>query len=261
MSKTALVTGASSGIGKALCLQLAAHGYDIIGVSSDEAKLNAAAEEIRSKHGISVETIAEDLSRDGAPQAVYDRVKASGKTIDVLVNDAGIGQGGLFAGTSLEKDIRAIRLNVEALVVLTKLFMRDMVDRNEGRIMDLGSIAGFQPGPLMAVYHATKAFVVSFSEALATELKDMDTKVTVTCLCPGPTETHFFEGANIENSRAAQMTMDPNEVARTGYEALEKGERVHIPGAQNKVMTFMRRVIPHSVQSRIGKKLYESRTE
>lgn len=261
MPGTALVTGASSGIGKALCHEFGAHGHDLVVVAEDEAPLRAVAEELAAQHDVAVHPIARDLTRLDAPREVYDEVKAAGLIIEVLVNDAGVGQRGSFVEVPLEKDLRIIRLDIEALVVLSKLFLRDMVARNSGRVMNLGSVAGFEPGPLLAVYHATKAFVVSFSEALATELEDLESDVTVTCLCPGPTATHFFERAEAEQTRAADMVMDPQKVAQYGYEALMDGERVAIPGASNKVMVFSRRVIPKSAQARVSRMLYESKEE
>ena len=258
MAETALITGASSGIGRALAHRFAQAGYDIVAVADNPSRLDEAVQELRAEHGVDVRGIASDLTEENAPHALYEELRAQGVIVDVLVNDAGVAQGGNFAETSLEQDIRIMRLNNEALVVLTKLFLRDMVARNRGRIMNLGSIAGFQPGPRLAVYHATKAFVVSFSEALQTELKDMGSAVTLTCLCPGPTATHFFERAGIEDSRAAKMAMDPAKVANEGFKALMDGERIYIPGVANKMMTFTRRVIPLSLQARINEKAYES---
>ena len=258
MAATALVTGASSGIGRALAHRLAQEGYDIVAVAENPSQLDEAAAELRSRHDVEVQSIGTDLTRENAPRELYDELRDRGVTVDILVNDAGVGQGGYFAETALEKELEVIRLDVEALVILTKLFLADMIQRNQGKILNLGSVAGFQPGPRMAVYHASKAFVVSFSEALQTELKDMGTNVTLTCLCPGPTATHFFERADMEDSRAATMAMDPTEVADGGFKALMDGERIYIPGASNKMLTFTRRVIPASLQARFNEKIYES---
>ena len=153
-----------------------------------------------------------------------------------------------------------LRLNVEALVRLTKLFLPAVLARNRGKFLNLGSVAGFQPGPKLAIYHATKAFVVSFSEALAEELDGTD--VTVTCLCPGPTATHFFARAQMEETwivRHGSATMaDPKDVAAKGYQALKNGERIYIPGVSNKGLTFTRRVTPKSLQAKLHEKLYEA---
>ena len=166
-----------------------------------------------------------------------------------------------FHASDLTHDLEIIHLNIEAVVRLTKLFIGDMVDRGSGRILNLGSVAGFQPGPLLAVYHASKAFVVSFSEAVADELEG--TGVTMTVLCPGPTDTEFFRRADMENARILEdgIVMDADEVARIGYEATIKGERVVIPGLSNRVMTFSRRLIPQSMQSKFHHKMYEVKDE
>ena len=183
---TVLITGASSGIGKALAHQFAGHGYNLIAVAQHKGKLENMADEIRGQYNVEVFSVEKDLARDGAAQELYEEVKKFGRTVNILVNDAGIGQRGNFVDIPSEKDDEIIHLNILSLTHLTKLYLREMVERNEGKILQLGSVAGFQPGPLLAVYHASKAFVVSLSEALATELDDMGSAVTITCLCPGP---------------------------------------------------------------------------
>ncbi len=262
---TVLITGASSGIGKALAHEFAAHGFDIVAVARNKRKLDELSVEISTRHKVEVFTVEKDLAYDKAAQELYDEVKNLNRTINILVNDAGIGQRGNFVDIPAEKDEEIIHLNVLALTHLTKLYLREMVSRDEGKILQLGSVAGFQPGPLLAVYHATKAFVVSFSEALATELEDMGSRVNVTCLCPGPTDTDFFSRADMENTNVVahkdQLMQSPEKVAQGGYEALMQGERVFIPGASNKVMTFIRRAIPKSLQSRMQKKFYETNEE
>jgi len=263
--KTVLITGATSGIGKALAHKFASNGYDIIAVARNEEKLNEITSELQNQHGIEVFTIQKDLAKDGAAKEVYTEVKKTKRTVNILVNDAGVGQRGNFVDIPTEKDSELIHLNVLALAQLTKFYAKEMVERDEGRILNLGSVAGFQPGPLLAVYHATKAFVVSLSEALATELEDMGSAVTVTCLCPGPTDTNFFSRGDMENTNVVahkdKMMESPEKVAEEGYDALMNGERTHIPGATNKVMTFTRRVIPKSLQSRMQKKFYETHEE
>lgn len=264
-NKTVLITGASSGIGKALAHQFAADGFEIVGVARNGEKLNEISSEIRRAHGVEMNIVVKDLAHDGAAQELYNEVKDLNKTINVLVNDAGVGQRGLFTEISPEKYSELIHLNVISLTHLTRLYLAEMVARNEGRILQLGSVAGFQPGPLLAVYHATKAFVVSLSEAIATELEDTGSDVTITCLCPGPTDTNFFSRADMEDTNVVhhkEKTMQqPEEVAKGGYEALMAGERIYIPGATNKVMTFVRRVIPKKLQSKMQKKFYEHHEE
>lgn len=263
--KTVLITGASSGIGKALAHEFASDDYDIIAVAQHKDKLDSLVQEIKSMHGREVMTVQKDLAQDKAAQEVYDEVKKFNRTINVLVNDAGVGQHGKFVDIPVEKDYELIHLNVITTTHMTKLFLKDMVERDEGKILNLGSVAGFQPGPLMAVYHATKSFIISLSEAIATELEDMNSKVSVTCLCPGPTDTNFFSRADMENTRVYQnkdkLMMEPKEVAKGAYKALMDGDRVHIPGTSNKVTTFIRRVMPKSTQSKLQKKYYETTEE
>lgn len=258
---TALVTGASSGIGKALAWQFAEHGYELVLVAQNEALLQEVATEIERQHGRKAMILARDLTDERAPAEIYEALRVRGIQIDVLVNDAGVGQRELFHETGIDKDVEIVRLNVEALLRLTKLFVGDMVARGSGRILNLGSVAGFQPGPLLAVYHASKAFVVSFSEALRDEVKDKG--VVVTVLCPGPTDTGFFERADMEDARILHdgIVMEPEKVAAVAYDALMADEGVVIPGVSNKVMTFTRRLIPNSLQASINRKFYEVKTE
>ena len=263
--KTVLITGFSSGIGRALAQQFAGDGYDIIGVARDKTKMQSTADNLTGQHGIEVKLIQKDLAQDGAAKEVYEEVKRFGKNIDILVNDAGVGQHGNFTDIPYERYAHLIHLNVISLTHLTHLFLKDMVSRDSGRILNLGSVAGFQPGPLLAVYHATKAYVVSLSEALATELEEMESKVSVTCLCPGPTDTAFFDRADMEETNVVhykdKLMMPPEEVAEGAYKALMDGERIFIPGTMNKVSTFIRRVIPKSTQSKTQMKYYEHHEE
>ncbi len=258
---TVLITGASSGIGKALAHEFAAHGHRIIAVSENDTELEAAAREIRDRHSTEVLALSKDLADAAAPQALYDEIRAHGWEVDILVNNAGVGQRGTFHETALDDDIAIIRINIEALTRLTKLFLADMVVRGSGKILNTGSIAGFEPGPLFATYHASKAYVVSFSESIAEELKD--TPITVTVLCPGPVFTPFFEKADAKDVRVLEsgLPMKPEEVATAAYEALVRGERTVIPGALNKVMVFTRRMIPIALQAKINKQFYERSKE
>ena len=261
MNQTALITGASSGIGSALAHEFARHKYNIAAVAEDASSLNATARELRALYPIDVIEIHENLINENAPQRVYDKLKGQAIQIDVLVNNAGVGQKEKFHESNIEKDIYIVRLNVEAMMRLTKLFLRDMVNRGDGKVLNLSSVAGFQPGPLLAVYHASKAFVVSFSEAIMDELKD--TGVNVTVLCPGPTDTNFFDRADMENARILKegIIMEPGEVARIGFDALMENERIVIPGLSNKLLTFSRRFMPKSAQAALNKKFYEVKEE
>ena len=261
MEKFALITGATSGIGRELANQLADDDYNLVLVARKAEELSLAAEELSLRRSdIKVVSIAKDLTEDKAAEEIFKEINDKNISIDLLVNDAGVGQGGAFNENQLEKDLYIIQLNIVALTKLTKLFLPALIKKRSGGILNLGSVAGFQPGPLMAVYHASKAYVNSFSEALAEELKD--TGVTVTCLCPGPTATNFFERADLENSRVAKNAeitmMSAEDVAKGGYQAFKDGERIYVAGAMNKIMTFMRRVIPISLQAKQSKKFYET---
>jgi short-subunit dehydrogenase len=261
MDTTALITGASSGIGKEFSHVFARHGYRLVVVAEDAKGLSESAKEIRNMYDVEVIEIHKNLVSEGAAQEIYDQLQRRNIQVDVLVNNAGVGQKELFHETDIDKDLYIIRLNIEAMVRLTKLFLKDMVARGRGKILNLGSVAGFQPGPLMAIYHASKAFIVSFSESIADELQD--TGVTVTVLCPGPTDTYFFERADMEDARIVNEAtlMGPEEVAEIGYKALVNNERVVIPGFSNKLLTASRRIMPKSFQAVLNRKFYEEKQE
>lgn len=254
--ETVLITGASSGIGYELARKFAKHGHDLVIVAPVEPELRDIASRLTAEFGVNVKPIAEDLRAESAADDVFAQVAANGLSIDILVNNAGLGRRGHFWEIPLEDDISMIRLNVEACIRLTKRFLPNMLFNHRGRILNTASIAGFEPGPMLAVYHATKAFVLSWSEALATELKD--TGVTLTTLCPGPVDTDFFEKADMVDTHAFQdaNVMAPQDVAAAAYEALMAGERVIVPGLANKAMVFGRRFIPETAQAKKNEKLY-----
>lgn len=253
----ALVTGASSGIGYELAKCLAQDGYGLILAARSEAKLGEVRETLCSSFGVPVRTMAMDLSRAEAPQEIFRTLSESGLPIEILVNNAGYGTHGPFTGTHLEDEMAMIQVNVTALTHLTKLFLKGMVERKSGRILNVASTAAFQPGPLMAVYYATKAYVLLFTEALAQELEG--TGVTVTALCPGPTLTGFQARAGIENIHIirAGMLMDAESVARAGYQGLIKGKTLVIPGILNKVFAFLVRFVPRRWVTRLVRTLQE----
>lgn len=255
--ETALITGASSGIGLELAREFARHKHPLIIVAPVDDEVHRVADDITKEFSVLVIPIAADLTDPDSAQDVFDRVREQSLTVDVLVNNAGLGQRGKFWEIPIEKDLEMVGLNIEAVLRLTKLFLPGMVERGKGCILNTASIAGFQPGPMLAVYHATKAFVLSFSEALATELEK--TGVTVTALCPGPVDTDFFEKADMVETAAFQKgnLMSPQEVAKIGHEAAMKGERVIVPGGINKAMTFARRFTGESVQAKMNEKQYE----
>lgn len=245
----ALITGATSGIGYELAKLFAQDGYNLIIVARNQAELNEKAKEF-SANGIEVITISKDLSTDAAPFDLYDEVKSKGIRVDVLVNDAAQGQYGKFVETDIHRELEIVRLNVLSYLVLTKLFLKEMVSRNEGKILQVASIAGKIPGPLQSVYHATKAFIVSHTDALVNELKD--TGVTITSLLPGATDTNFFEKAQMEHTKLVQegSLSDPAKVAKDGYEALMKGDYFVISGLKNKIQVAMADVLPDSVAAK-----------
>lgn len=249
---TAVVTGASAGIGRELARALAAEGHDLVLVARSRERLEALAEELVEAHGVSARALPADLAEEGAPAAVARRVEAEeGRPVDTLVNNAGLGTYGPFADTPLEETLTVVRVNVTALTGLTRLFLPGLIERGRGRILNVASTAAFQPGPGMAVYYATKAYVLHFSEALATELRN--TGVTVTCLCPGPTKTEFQARAEMEASGIARdaWLMDAADVARAGIRGMLRGKRLVLPGLVNKLGAFATRLAPRGAVARI----------
>ena len=258
-SRYALVTGATSGIGHEFAKLFASEGYNLIIVARKQNELDKVAQELNSQYGVNVVPLAKDLFDPRAPFEVYDEVKEKGLTVDVLINDAGQGERGKFVETDLDRELDIIQLNIISLVVLTKLFLKDMVDRNEGKILQVSSVVGQLPNPLMSVYSGTKAFVLKFSEAVINELKD--TAVTMTVLQPGATETDFFHKSGGETSKEWQENSlaDPADVAKDGYKALMSGESKVVSGTKNKVMTAMSNVMPEqTIASNVRKHMEES---
>ncbi|PQA59996.1 SDR family NAD(P)-dependent oxidoreductase [Siphonobacter curvatus] len=245
--KFALITGATSGIGYELAKLFANDQYNLVIVARNADELNTTAIKLSQQYGVEVVTLAKDLVQREAPQQVYEEVKAKGIQIDVLVNNAGQGQYGLFVDTDLERELDIIQLNVSAYVSLTKFYLQEMVARNDGKILNVASIASKLPGPWQAVYHATKAFVLSFTEALRSEIKESD--VTITALLPGPTDTDFFNKAQMQESKIVQEgdLADPVQVAKDGYEALMAGDDKVVSGLKNRLQTAVSNVMPDSM--------------
>ncbi len=256
---TALITGGSVGIGFELAQLFAADGYDLILVARRQDRLESAAILIEGKYRIKPVTIALDLTDAASPQQLLDSVNALGIEIEFLVNNAGFGLGGQFSETSLDRELQMIQLNVTSLVHLTKLFMQPMIKRKHGRIMNVASTAAFQPGPLMSIYYATKAFVLSFSQAIDEELRN--TGVSVTCLCPGPVHTEFAATAGLHETRLFTQASiaGAEDVARYGYRAMMKGKRIAIPGPLNKAMVQVERFLPRALITRVARKVQENR--
>lgn len=253
----ALITGATSGIGYELAKLFAKDSYNLIIVARNQQELDSKASEFSKDYGVQVVTIAKDLSTDNGPFEVYDEVKAKGLQVAVLVNDAAQGQYGKFVETDIQRELELVRLNIMAYLILTKQFLKEMVARNDGKILQVASIAGKMPGPMQSVYHGTKAFIVYHTAALVNELKD--TGVTITSLLPGPTDTDFFEKADMENTKMVQegSLSDPAEVAKDGYEALMKGDASVISGLKNKMQVGMSDVLPDSVAAKQVEKQME----
>lgn len=252
--RTALVTGASSGIGLELARRFAEEGFDLVVVARSRDKLDALAAELVPTHGVQVRVEPQDLSAPEAPRALVTALEGAGITVDVLVNNAGFATYGPFHESDLSDELSMIEVNVVSLTRLTRLLLPGMVERGFGRIMNVASTAAFQPGPLMAGYFATKAFVLHLSEAIAAELEG--TGVTVTALCPGPTESGFQSRAQMEESKLVQGgMMSSRKVAQIGYRALMKGKRVVIPGLSNRLGTLAPRVLPRTLVAKVVKNL------
>lgn len=254
--KYALITGGTSGIGFELAKLFAKDKYNLVIVARDEQELNRAAADLK-QYGVSVITMPKDLFRPENAFELYDEVKSKGIDIDVLVNDAGQGQYGEFVDTDINRELNIIQLNIMAPVILTKCFLQDMVARGQGRILNLASIAGKMPGPLQSVYHGTKAFIHSWTEAIRSELKDSG--ITVTSLLPGATDTDFFNKAEMQESKIVQeeKLANPADVAKDGYKALMSGDDMVISGMKNKMQVGMSDLMPDSTVADKMKKQQE----
>src|SRR5271157_2820436 len=264
--KTALITGASFGIGLELARIFAREGHNLVLVARTADKLRQVASELEKAHSTRSLILAADLAEPGAAAYVLDQTTRAQIAVDTLVNNAGFGQYGLFAENDLEECLRQIQLNVTTLTHLTRLYLPEMIERakiegektqrKSGRILNVASTAAFQPGPLMAVYYATKAYVLHFSEALANELKG--TGITVTCLCPGPTATEFHKRAHATGQRLLKFgSMDARTVAEDGYRALMAGKPVVISGFKNWLMAESVRLAPRRMVTAIARKTQE----
>lgn len=253
--QTALITGASGGIGEAFARKMAASGYNVILVARSADKLHALAQALTA-HNITATALPYDLTKPEAPQQLYMALQDQGLTVDLLINNAGYGTYGKFHETELAQELNMIQLNITALVDLTHRFLPGMIERRRGRILNVASTAAFQPGPLMAVYYASKAFVLHFSEALANELAG--TGVTVTALCPGPTTSGFQARADMADSKLVQSGMMTVEaVVERGYAGLLAGETVIIPGLSNQLSAFATRFFPRKFVTRTVRNMQE----
>lgn len=240
MKNVALITGASSGIGKELAFIHAKQKGDLVIVARRKEELESIKTELENKYGVQVMTIVKDLIKSEAPQEIYDELKQAGVEIKYLINNAGFGGIGKFHEREWIKDEAMINLNIMALTSLTRIFLPDLVKRNSGRILNVASTAGFLPGPLQAVYYATKSYVISFSQAIAEELHD--TNITVTALCPGPTDTEFGQISGMDKTSLFNKSYSAKMVAENGYKAMMKGKLIKVTGiafSQRLMMAFI----------------------
>jgi short-subunit dehydrogenase len=254
----ALITGASTGIGREYAYLCAQEGYDVVLVARSESKLLALAADIHEKTGRQAYVFARDLSKPTAPAELYGDVTCTKIQVEVLINNAGFGLRGKFWELSANEQMEMVQLNMNAVTMLSRLFLPDMISHKRGLILNVASTAAFQPGPLMAVYYATKSYVVSLSEALHNEAREFG--VSVTCLCPGPTATDFDTRAKITNTKMfkAGNIMDARTVAQIGWRALKAGKPLVIPGRKNAAMAFLARFVPMHVSAGLARKFQES---
>jgi uncharacterized protein len=248
-----LVTGASSGIGWELAKCFAADKSNLVLVARNRDALEKLSAELQAAHGIKVHILAADLSRTETPQRIFQELSAQNITVDVLVNNAGFGLHGEFVHLPLPGQLDIIHVNITALTELTGLFLPGMIQRRRGGILNVGSVAGFLPGPNMAVYYASKAFVLSFTEALAEETSGTGLKISV--LCPGPTESNFGNVARGGKSRQVERPkMSAPTVAQIGHQEFRAGKVVVVPGISNKLLVFLPRISPRKLARRVVKK-------
>jgi short-subunit dehydrogenase len=257
MNSTALITGGSGGIGYELAKLFAKDHHNLVLVARSGPKLAQVADELQRRFGITVKPVALDLAEPAAPQLLFDQLQRESVAVDILVNNAGYGKLGDFAEVPLEESLGQIQLNLAALTHLSRLFLGPMLERRSGKILNVASTAGFQPGPRMAVYYASKAYVISFSEALANELAGKG--ITVTCLCPGATTTDFANRAGNDKSRLFKQfrPMDAKTVALKGYRGLVAGKTLVIPGLKNWLVIQSLRISPRKTVTAVSRWLME----
>lgn len=257
--RTVLITGASSGIGKAFAELFAEEGYRVVIAARSADKLDAIASELAKRHGARAKTIPVDLAREDGPELLYRKLQEEGIAIDVLVNNAGVGSFGALHEMDIRAELDMILLNVRALSHLTMLFLRDMVRRGSGRILNVGSTTSFYACPMSANYSASKAFVLSLTEAIAEELRG--TGVSATALCPGPTGTAFFRLAGMEKQKVAKPSglMSPKQAARIGYAAMLQGKTFVVPGFRNWLLAQAPRLFPRRFVTRVTRSVIMQR--
>ncbi len=252
-NNVALVTGASSGFGYEFCQLLAKDGYDLVVVARREDRLEELAKSIKQTYGQTVHLFPMDLTEENAPSKLYKLINERGLAIKILINNAGVGRFGKFHEMDQEANDEMIKLNISALTSLSKYFLNDMINSGEGRILNVASLASFQPaGPNMAVYYATKAYVLSLTRSLRIELKG--TGVTVTVLCPGPTKTEFGSTDHVQSLRMFKLaSISSRQVAEAGYRAMMKNRAVVVPGLFNKLLAIGGELPPRQLAIQINK--------
>ena len=248
-----LITGASSGIGRDMARTFSKKGYDLVLVARDENKLNEVKEELE-KNNVKVDTVIMDLSIEENCIKLLNDIKE----IDILVNNAGFGDCGDFTKTVLDKELKMIKTNITAYHILTKLYLKDMKEKNNGKILNVASIAGFMPGPLMSTYYATKSYVVRLSEGIREELKKENSKVQISILCPGPVDTNFNKVANVKFSLKEANSQD---IANYAIKKLQKGKFYIVPGLGVKIAKFGAKILPTQILSKMAYKMQKRKLE
>lgn len=256
--KTAFITGASSGIGLELAHLFARDGYRLVLLARNRNTLRQIGDDLQARYSVTVRIAPKDLAHPATPTELYQELQEAGVVLDVLVNNAGFGLSGAFQTTDWNMENEMMQVNMVAATHLTKLFLPQIRAR-EGKIMNVASTAAFQPGPFMSVYYASKAYLLSFSEALAEELEGSG--VTVTCLCPGPVKTNFQRRAYLEGTAMVNspLLVDVREVARLGYEGMMRGKRLVIPGWKNRAGVELLRISPRAVVTKVVRRLQEKK--
>ena len=248
--KTAVVTGGASGIGLEFVKLLISDNYKVFVVDNSKKNLSELSSKLNSKD---IESIHQDLSKTDSPEKLYKILKK--ENIDVLINNAGFGTFGKFYKTDWKKEKDMINLHVLNTTYLTKLFLRDMIKKNEGKILNIASVAAFQPGPLMSLYYATKAYILHFTEAISNEVKDKNISISV--LCPGQTKTNFQKNVSSKRNKINFNTASPVKVAKYGYESLKKNVTISVPGFWNNLIVFLVRILPRSTSTSIVRYIQE----
>lgn len=256
INQTVLITGASTGIGYEFTKLFARDGYNLVLIARNQHKLDIIKKELIEDYNIQVKIIVKDLSLPSSAQEVFNEIVNSNIKIDVLVNNAGIGCSGLFHNVDIQKDLEMINLNIVTLTYLTKLLVNEMIKRGAGKVLNVASNGAFQPGPYVAVYYATKAYVLSFSEAITNEFKDFG--INVTTFCPGATKTEFAKRSGKADSGSA---MNPDVVARIAYDGLKKNKKIVIPGIGNNIFVLLSKLLPRSISANMVRKSQEKRAK